>query len=326
MMSNFDDLMHIPLVSVVVVSYNSVCTIEETLDSIKAQTYKNLELIVSDDCSSDRKTIEVIQKWLDANGSRFVHAELVTADKNTGVSGNVNRGVAKSHGEWIKSVAGDDLLIPTAIEEYICFITNHLERVRMCVCDVEPFSVQGEVPESRKQEYQRYFEYEKAPYGQQLLQCMESNIFFGPCYFYSKELFDEIGGFTSEYGNGEEWPFVYKVLKGGNQIYVLEKKLVRYRFSLDSLSHNRGESGMRNKNLELSTCRFFFDMPFKDLLREHRYLIAWDRFLYYGTLKLYCEHEGVYWSRFLMRFSRYFSPYAYWKRIKTIIHKVNIKI
>lgn len=88
----------------VVITYNSSKTVVETLESIKAQTYQNLELIVSDDCSPDKATIETVQKWLDANGSRFVHAELVTADRNTGVSGNINRGVAKSHGEWIKSL------------------------------------------------------------------------------------------------------------------------------------------------------------------------------------------------------------------------------
>ena len=106
--NNTDGTMQVPLVSVVVMSYNSAATIAETLDSIKAQTYQNLELIVTDDCSPDGKTLEIIQNWLDANGSRFVYADLVTTDKNTGVSGNINRGVAKSHGEWIKSIAGDD--------------------------------------------------------------------------------------------------------------------------------------------------------------------------------------------------------------------------
>ena len=191
----------------------------------------------------------------------------------------------------------------------------------MCVCDVEIFSDEGGVPEKRKQEYQYYFEYSKAPYKQQYFQCMVSNHFVGPCYFYSKELFDEIGGFTTEYGNGEEWPFVYKVLRAGNRIYAIEKKLVCYRFTRGSLSHYKNELGLRNKNLELSTCRFFFALPFKDLLRSHRYFIAWDRFLYYGSTKLYYEHDGAFWAMVLMRLSRYLSPYAYWERIKSIIHK-----
>lgn len=310
-----------PLVTVVVISYNSARTIVETLDSIKAQTYQNLELIVSDDCSPDKATIETIQEWLDVNGSRFVHAELVKAERNTGVSGNINRGVAKSHGKWIKSIAGDDLLIPNAIEEYVNFVTNHPEKIRMCVCDVEPFVDEGEVPEDRKKEYEKYFRAEKESYPEQYLRCMQENIFVGPGFIYTRDLYDDVGGFSSEYGNGEEWPFVYKVLRGGNQIYAIEKKLVKYRFSQDSLSHSKSVQGLRNKNLELSTCRFFFALPLKDLLREHRYFIAWDRFLYFGSKRLYYDYDGASWAMVIMRLSRFLSPYAYWRKLQSIIHK-----
>ena len=47
-----------PLVSVVVITYNSASTIIETLDSIREQSYKNIELIISDDCSKDN-TVDI---------------------------------------------------------------------------------------------------------------------------------------------------------------------------------------------------------------------------------------------------------------------------
>ena len=56
------------LVSVIVVSYNSEKTIIETLDSILMQTYKNIEIVVSDDKSSDR-TISIVKEWMQKNGS-----------------------------------------------------------------------------------------------------------------------------------------------------------------------------------------------------------------------------------------------------------------
>ena len=232
-----DDQVLAPLVSVIVVSYNSASTIVETLDSIKAQTYQNLELIVSDDCSPDKNTTEVIQRWLDAYGSHFVYVELVTTEKNTGVSGNINRGVAKSHGKWIKSIAGDDLLIPTAIEEYVNFVTNHPEKVRMCVCDVEPFAVDGEVPENLIENYSKYFKYESEDYEHQRKRIMIDLFFVGPAFFYSRDLFDEIGGYSEQYDCAEEWPFVYKIIRGGNRIYAIDKKLVRYRIQASSLCH-----------------------------------------------------------------------------------------
>lgn len=303
-----------PLVSVVVVSYNSASTIVETLDSIKAQTYQNLELIVSDDCSPDKKTIEIIQKWLDANGSRFIYTELVTTDKNTGVSGNINRGVAKSQGDWIKSIAGDDLLIPTAIEEFVNYVINHSEKVRMCVCDVEPFSVEGEVPETIIQAYARFFEKESEPYEKQRKRVMNNLVFVGPAYFYSRELFDEIGGFSEQYGNAEEWPFVYKIIMGGNRIYTLNKKLVRYRVQLFSLCHKKDATGLANKTLFDGTYRHFFDFAFGDLIRNGRVLLAWQYALYYWCSRAQYHIKNRYLRNLVGVGTYVLSPIVYLNR------------
>ena len=51
-----------PLVSIVVITYNSAEYVLETLESAKAQTYQNIELIVSDDCSADN-TVETCSRW-----------------------------------------------------------------------------------------------------------------------------------------------------------------------------------------------------------------------------------------------------------------------
>ncbi|KAA6320476.1 putative glycosyltransferase EpsE, partial [termite gut metagenome] len=100
-----------PLVSIVVITYNSSKYVLETLESAKVQTYQNIELIVSDDCSTD-DTVDVCQNWLDENKERFVRTELLIVLKNTGVSANCNRGYKVAKGEWIKGVAGDDMLFP----------------------------------------------------------------------------------------------------------------------------------------------------------------------------------------------------------------------
>jgi glycosyltransferase involved in cell wall biosynthesis len=61
---------NIPLVSIVVYVYNSEAFIIETLESIKAQTYPKLELIITDDLSKD-STLELVEEWIDINKLRF---------------------------------------------------------------------------------------------------------------------------------------------------------------------------------------------------------------------------------------------------------------
>lgn len=103
------------LVSIIVITYNSAQYVLETLDSAKSQTYQNIELIVTDDCSSD-DTVALCEQWIKENQERFVKTSVITTPKNTGIPANCNRGVRNAIGEWIKIIAGDDLLLERCIE------------------------------------------------------------------------------------------------------------------------------------------------------------------------------------------------------------------
>ena len=115
-----------PLVSIPIVTYNSATYIIETLESVKNQTYQNIELIVSDDCSTD-DTVAKCREWIEINKERFGRAEVLTAERNTGVSTNLNRAEAACKGEWVKFLDGDDLLLPTCVEDYIEYVSAHPE-------------------------------------------------------------------------------------------------------------------------------------------------------------------------------------------------------
>ena len=65
------------IVSVIVLAYRSASTIVQTLESIKNQTYTQIELIVADDLSPDN-TVEVVSQWIEENKSALYDAKLVT--------------------------------------------------------------------------------------------------------------------------------------------------------------------------------------------------------------------------------------------------------
>ena len=107
--------MNTPLVSIVVVSYNQSKYIRENLDSIKTQTYPNIELIVADDASPDN-SVEVFESWL--NDNNFT-AKKNFHQKNTGLATVLNECIELAKGKYIKLIAADDFLHPEAIENCV---------------------------------------------------------------------------------------------------------------------------------------------------------------------------------------------------------------
>lgn len=118
----------LPLVTIAIITYNSEKTIIETLESIKVQTYNYIELIISDDCSFDN-TVQICRTWLLNNKTRFKRFQIIESDHNTGISCNCNRAISNITGKYLKLLAGDDLLEPGAISEYVRYVIDHPQAI-----------------------------------------------------------------------------------------------------------------------------------------------------------------------------------------------------
>ncbi|OCA80128.1 hypothetical protein BBH99_04580 [Chryseobacterium contaminans] len=112
--------MEYPLVTVIVISYNHSMFIRENLDSIKNQTYKNIQLIVGDDASPDH-SVEVFEQWLQENN---YPAEKNYHTKNTGIAGMLNECMELVKGKYVKIIAADDFLHPESIEKSVVTLEN----------------------------------------------------------------------------------------------------------------------------------------------------------------------------------------------------------
>lgn len=98
-----------PLVTVVVPARNAADTIHETLVSVRSQTYRNLEVIVVDDGSTD-DTAGIV-----ARHARMDPRMRLVSQANSGVAAARNRGVIEGRGEFIAPIDADDLWRPTKI-------------------------------------------------------------------------------------------------------------------------------------------------------------------------------------------------------------------
>ena len=123
-----------PKVSAIVLTYNHEDYLEDTLDSVVLQDYDNLEIIVADDGSRDR-TVEVIQEYANRYPNRIMP---VINQPNLGVTGNSNRGLFASSGEYIVFLGGDDQYLPGKIAHQVAWMEADPRRV-LSGHDVEIF-------------------------------------------------------------------------------------------------------------------------------------------------------------------------------------------
>lgn len=224
-----------PLVSIIVITYNSSKFVLETLESAKAQTYQNIELIVSDDCSTDN-TVEICRQWLEENKERFVRTELISTEKNSGIPANCNRGVRASKGEWVKLIAGDDILLMDSIEKFINFSTKN-----PCVKIIESVSVFFKHELNKKSIYKQQnlsdtiFFNSIITSSEQYELMLRKNYVHAPSVIIHREVFYKINGFDEKFRLIEDHPFWLKALKAGYKFYFMNKETVYYRVHSSSV-------------------------------------------------------------------------------------------
>lgn len=107
-----------PLVSICIPTYNAEKTLHETLNSILNQTYRNLDIQIVDNASTDR-TLEVAASFSDERVRILAH------DKNVGAEGNFNRCIALAEGKYTAIFHADDVYEPHMLEKQIAFLEQH---------------------------------------------------------------------------------------------------------------------------------------------------------------------------------------------------------
>ncbi len=117
-----------PLVSICIPTYNGSKFIKETLDSAISQTYNNLEIVITDDCSTDN-TIEICYEYAKKDSRIKVYKN----KKNIGLVGNWKECLAKSNSNWIKFLFQDDLISPNCVE--VMIDTAIKNKVNFVICD-----------------------------------------------------------------------------------------------------------------------------------------------------------------------------------------------
>ena len=300
-----------PLVSVIVVVFNSSEFVVETLESIKCQTYKEIELIITDDLSIDN-TVEKCNNWIKDNASRFVKTQLITSNKNTGVPSNCNRGVYVASGKWIKIIAGDDVLIETCIERNINYITANKD-IKILFSYINEYNskLTDELFISRiPSNYPRLMTLNTFQQYKYLL--LSGGIHYTPSSFICNEVFKEIGYFDEKYFFIEDYPFWLNATKKGIHLHFMEEETVKYRRHSGSI-HNIPDNVIVKPSF-FRNIQFIRDYIYPNITWYHRFDMKYKYQINKFTYNCFNKKTKVNNMMYKLLI-KYLNPFTYIKMI-----------
>ncbi len=200
-----------PLVSIIIPTLKSGKIIGECLESIKAQTYPNIEIIVVDSHSQDN-TCEIAKKY----GARiFIYGSKQTAPfkKEFGAPHQRNFGVKQAKGEYVYYVDSDMRLMPTVVEESV----EKIEKGRADAVVVPEFSYgEGFWAQCRV--------LEKA--------CYYNDPLLNAARFIKREVWKKLGGLDAMLGGGDDWDFQLRLNMAGFKTSRIESYIRHYEGNL----------------------------------------------------------------------------------------------
>ncbi len=224
-----------PLVSIIIPCYNYGKFVTDAIESAENQTFKNIEIIVINDGSTDQDTINVLNS-LSYPKTRIVH------QKNQGLASTRNNGAIISRGKYICYLDADDMIHPTYIEKTL-FLLEERKNLGSAYSWVQCFEESNDIWKT-----------------QDLNPFMMRDANISPSHsVIKKEVWEKVRelngvGFLTKYeGYFEDWVFWIDMIRVGFGGAVIKEPLIKYRVHKHSLS---------------ATHKHNFDVKMKELVKD----------------------------------------------------------
>lgn len=182
-----------PKISIITVSFNSIKTIKETLESVKCQTYDNVEHIIIDGGSNDG-TVELCKN--------YPHVSILISEKDNGIYDAINKGILQSTGDIIGILHSDDVFYRKDILEIIVNCFDKEEKLKIFLGDIIQIK------------YLKYFQIKRL---YQSKNWSPKRFAWGvmpahPAFFCKKEVYSQSGLYKVNYKIAGDFEFLIRVL------------------------------------------------------------------------------------------------------------------
>ncbi len=270
-----------PLVSAVVPAFNAEATIRATLDSILAQTFAGLEVIVVDDGSTDA-TVDVVRQIEDPR-VRLVE------QPNGGAAAARNLGIHHARGDWVAFLDSDDLWLPHKLERQLEELeASGMDAAQSSVVfvdeDLTPLGVRRCAPSTDA--LMDFLSFRNMPAAMETL-------------IVRRRLLEDLGGFSAELVILEDWDLMIRLARNGGVHNVMEP-LALYR--VHEGNRSRDLSIHIEPGLEVLE-RLFADPALPAHVHSQRKLV-YARFyamLAGGAFKVRDMREAIRWASRALR-------------------------
>ena len=236
-----------PLVSVICVCYNHERFVLEALESVKAQTYSPVEMIVVDDGSVD-KSASIIGQWIGAlPGVQFLNLKT-----NHGYCVAFNKALALAKGEFIIDLAADDLLCPERISEGVEGFLANGEKYGVQFSDALYINTEGLTVRKHSDK----FPHQSVPQGAVYTALIHRYFICSPTMLIRKSILDMMGGYDDRltYEDFDLW------IRASREylFFYIPKILVQKRIVPNSMSNQQYTRNSKQMGSTFLVCKKIF--------------------------------------------------------------------
>lgn len=279
-----------PLVSICIPTYNGAQYIKEAMESAINQTYSNIEIVVSDDASTDG-TLKIIEQFKEKTKIPiYIHHHIPN-----GIGANWNNAINKASGNYIKFIFQDDVLMPNCIESMVAVLEND-SSIGLVACkrdfiveenyntvEIENWiNVYGDLQKNLNTKFVNGIGYiDKTMFrSTQFLMSPLNKIGEPSVTMFRKKIVKSVGFFREDLKQILDYEFYYRILKK-KKIAVLEEKFVQFRLHPQQATNiNRGND---NDDYIKYDCiiykEYFWLMPFEKKIKMLEKYNSYYKFL-----------------------------------------------
>ncbi len=243
----------IPLVSVIGLAYNHAHFLAESLDSVVAQTYANIELIIVDDASPDGSA-DVIQAWVAKHpaAAARLRVQVLLLQQNVGNCTAFNQGLARSQGEFVVDLALDDVLLPSRLAEQVAAFAKLDASWGVVYTDCELMAEDGTFVRRFYSRDAANRPVPAAPSGEVFSDVLGRYFISTPTMLMRRAVLDELGGYDETLAY-EDFDFWVRSARHYRYFY-LDRPLTRKRLHPASLSRQVYRPGDRQLDSTIRIC------------------------------------------------------------------------